>query len=165
MPLLSVVAHGKDFMLRVRLFSIFWSILIAHQPFWSPFWSFWSISNYFDQFNLFQSVWSFFDLFRSISILALKSPKYFNHMPAILICFDTRSKLPKLSQSGILHAIHMVVCVPAICDSRTFLLDKPFVRHPWHQTCAYIRDVMSSLPKFILCQVLTFLCFHSRLKI
>jgi hypothetical protein len=31
--------------------------------------------------------------------------------------------LPKLSQSGILHAIHMVVCAPAIRDSCTFLFD------------------------------------------
>jgi hypothetical protein len=29
-------------------------------------------------------------------------------------------KLPKQSQSGILHAIHMVACAPAIHDSCTF---------------------------------------------
>jgi hypothetical protein len=43
----------------------FWSISIACWPFWLPFWSFQSILNYFDHFNLFRS-------FQSISI-------YFNH--------------------------------------------------------------------------------------
>jgi hypothetical protein len=74
------------------------------------------ISIYFHHFDLFRSV-------RSISILASKSPKHFDSVPAISICFDTRSKSPKLSQSGILHAIQMDACTPAIRDSCTFLVN------------------------------------------
>jgi hypothetical protein len=49
----------------------FWSILIAHRPFWS----FWSISNHFNHLNLFQ-------LFRSIL-------NHFNSFWFILIHFDS----------------------------------------------------------------------------
>jgi hypothetical protein len=75
--------------------------------------------------------------FRSISIISI----YFDHFRSISIHFDSgieiaktfrsraghfdlfryKIKIAKKSQSGILHAIHMVSCVPAIRDSRTFL--------------------------------------------
>jgi hypothetical protein len=80
------------------------SVSTAPQPFWRLTNSFQSIWIYFNHFDLFQSFWSIliiliyfdhFDLFRSISILASKSPNYFDCAPTISICFDTRSKSPK----------------------------------------------------------------------
>jgi hypothetical protein len=86
-----VFMWSKETMLETVMSGMpFWSILIEHQPFWLPFQS---ISIYFDQFDLFWSLQSI--SIHCLSILASKLPKYFNHMPTISVCFDTKSKSPK----------------------------------------------------------------------
>ncbi len=117
--------------MRTRL-TIFWSILIGYQPFLS----FQSILNSLIYVNQ-------FDLFQSILILASKLPKNFDRVPAILICFDTRLKSPKIkpgrSDSSSNGTWMNVTKVKALCNQVPLVLF-PFETKwnwnwkDWHKT-------------------------------
>jgi hypothetical protein len=69
----------------------FWSILIAHRPFWS----FWSISNHFNHLNLFQLFRSILNHFNSFWFILIHFDSFwfilihFDSFPSISIYFDS----------------------------------------------------------------------------